>query len=80
MTSTQTKDVAKEADPNVEPYPCMECGLDNNYMYCAECLTKHCPVEDCPDAECLMCSIRDCPQGCELHYHHDGCICDMPVR
>lgn len=24
-------------------------------------------------AECMACGTRDCPQGHELHYHHDGC-------
>lgn len=23
--------------------------------------------------ECEACSVRDCPWGDELHYHHDGC-------
>jgi len=27
----------------------------------------------CPVDECSMCSVRDCPVGEPLHYHHDGC-------
>lgn len=33
----------------------------------------HPPTVDCPDLECLVCGIRDCPHGEPLHYHHDGC-------
>ena len=29
----------------------------------------------CKVDECLLCSIRDCPDGEPLHYHHDGCPC-----
>src|SRR5215469_8247999 len=28
---------------------------------------------ECPDLECLVCGVRDCPHGEPLHYHHDGC-------
>jgi PHP family Zn ribbon phosphoesterase len=33
----------------------------------------HPATNECPDQECVLCSIRDCPGGCELHYHHDCC-------
>ena len=23
--------------------------------------------------ECEKCGERDCPFGCDMHYHHDGC-------
>lgn len=33
----------------------------------------HPATEDCPIGDCSICSVRDCPGGSELHYHHDGC-------
>jgi len=36
-------------------------------------LPTHPPTADCPDLECLVCGVRDCPHGEPLHYHHDGC-------
>jgi hypothetical protein len=33
----------------------------------------HPPTDQCPDPECMVCGIRDCPHGEPLHYHHDGC-------
>lgn len=27
----------------------------------------------CPDAECEICGMFDCPENDPLHYHHDGC-------
>lgn len=27
------------------------------------------------DDECMACSVRDCPSGEPLHYHHNGCPC-----
>jgi len=33
----------------------------------------HPPTDVCPDYECSMCAIRDCPWHEPLHYHHDGC-------
>lgn len=30
-------------------------------------------ISNCPNDECLICGIRDCPRGEALHYHHDGC-------
>jgi hypothetical protein len=33
----------------------------------------HPATADCPDMECLVCGIRDCPLQEPLHYHHDGC-------
>ena len=35
-------------------------------------------AETCPVDECEACSVRDCPHGEPLHYHHDGCpACDV---
>lgn len=28
---------------------------------------------DCPVSECMTCSLRYCPHGEPLHFHHDGC-------
>jgi hypothetical protein len=36
-------------------------------------VAEHPPTAECPDMECFYCSLRDCPSGCSLHYHHDGC-------
>lgn len=33
----------------------------------------HPPTDQCPDQECMVCGVRDCPHGEPLHYHHDGC-------
>lgn len=30
-------------------------------------------VRTCPVDECLVCSIRECPEQEPLHFHHDGC-------
>jgi len=27
----------------------------------------------CAVEECMICSVRDCPDNEPLHYHHDGC-------
>lgn len=35
-------------------------------------------VDTCPNDECLVCGVRDCPDDEPLHYHHDGCpACDV---
>jgi hypothetical protein len=36
-------------------------------------VADHPPVDACTEDDCVICSMRDCPEGCELHYHHDGC-------
>ena len=30
-------------------------------------------IDTCPVEECMLCSVRDCPDNEPLHYHHDGC-------
>lgn len=35
-------------------------------------------IETCPNEECCICSIRDCPSDEPLHYHHDGCPACWP--
>lgn len=35
----------------------------------------HPPTDECPDPECMVCAVRDCPDQEPLHYHHDGCPC-----
>lgn len=30
-------------------------------------------IDTCPNDECMICGIRDCPHREPLHYHHDGC-------
>lgn len=38
----------------------------------------HPSADDCPDPECEICALRDCPFKEPLHYHHDGCpICSQ---
>lgn len=34
---------------------------------------KHDTEQASHEAECFICGTLDCPTGCELHYHHDGC-------
>lgn len=36
-------------------------------------IPNHPPTTKCPDQECMVCGVRDCPEGEPLHYHHDGC-------
>ena len=36
---------------------------------------EHPPTAQCPDMECMVCGMRDCPDQEPLHYHHDGCPC-----
>lgn len=33
----------------------------------------HPPTNECPDPECAVCSVRDCPHGDDMHYDDDGC-------
>lgn len=34
---------------------------------------NHMPTNECPDQECALCAIRDCPYHSAEHYWHDGC-------
>lgn len=34
---------------------------------------EHPSRDECPDEECSVCAVRDCPWHEPLHYHHDGC-------
>jgi hypothetical protein len=36
-------------------------------------IPTHPPTDECPDLECCVCGMRDCPHEEPLHYHHDGC-------
>ncbi|MDE2100886.1 MAG: hypothetical protein KGL39_26805 [Patescibacteria group bacterium] len=37
-------------------------------------IMNHPSANECEDPEeCLICSMRDCPNREPLHYHHDGC-------
>lgn len=36
-------------------------------------INDHPTTNVCPDQECELCSIRDCPFKNAFHYHHDGC-------
>lgn len=36
-------------------------------------IPTHLPTSECPDPECMVCGMRDCPHEEPLHYHHDGC-------
>lgn len=45
-----------------ESYPSIEIELETHPETC-----------NCPDLECNLCGIRDCPSSNDLHYHHDGC-------
>lgn len=38
-----------------------------------QAISNHLPTNICQDYECGLCGVRDCPFGCELHYHHDHC-------
>ena len=66
------------SQPQADGLPCSMCddGTRPNKQSkacdkCQEVLDKHPATQDCPDAECALCGIRDC--GEPLHYHHDGC-------
>lgn len=41
-----------------------------SHGYCKKCSGN---IETCPNDECAVCSVRDCPGQDLLHYHHDGC-------
>lgn len=45
---------------------------DQSIHYFAES-ANHISTDQCPDVECELCSIRDCPYHDLIHYHHDGC-------
>ncbi len=36
-------------------------------------ISGHPAAVDCPDMECVICGVRDCPTAEPFHYHHDGC-------
>lgn len=41
-------------------------------------LSSHPKTDSCPDPECILCSMRDCPKGCNMHYDKNGCpACDL---
>ncbi len=41
----------------------------------------HPPTSECPDAECAVCAIRDCPHQAAEHYWADGCpACTGPPQ
>jgi hypothetical protein len=47
--------------------------LDHSYEQLASKVQSHPTREQCEQAECLICGIRDCPKGEPLHYDKDGC-------
>jgi hypothetical protein len=61
-------------DPWLEHYPCpahrQEC---KQAAPCQHVIDAHPATNDCPDMECVICSLRDCPLKCASHYEHDGC-------
>jgi hypothetical protein len=32
--------------------------------------------DECYAIECMACARVLCPKHCELHTHHDGCVCE----
>jgi len=45
---------------------------------CKHIIDAHPPTDDCPDAECMICGMRDCPRGEPMHYDKDGCpVCSF---
>lgn len=36
-------------------------------------IASHPSTKDCPEPECFVCAVRDCPYGEPLHYDKDGC-------
>ena len=58
---------------NMPPY-CdhAEC-VDRYYALMRLRAVDHVPTNECPDSECPLCAIRDCPHQCLEHYWHDGC-------
>jgi hypothetical protein len=42
---------------------------------CSEEYLDNCTgnIDTCQNDECMICSIKDCPEDDALHYHHDGC-------
>lgn len=40
---------------------------------CVHRIAVHVPTNECDDGECMICSMRDCPDGNEMHYDKDGC-------
>src|SRR5271155_3986758 len=52
-----------------KPSACINCGVMDCMLYDA----SHPSTLTCLEEECILCSHRDCPKGCELHYHRDGC-------
>lgn len=50
-----------------------ENSLSNDYSNLNQVLHEHLATINCQEQECVLCSMRDCPSGSDLHYHHDGC-------
>ena len=36
-------------------------------------IATHPVIEDCPDANCMVCSVRACPSREALHFSKNGC-------
>lgn len=53
------------------PWLCQDCLRPVGHGQCDTC--THPPTHECPDEECMLCGLRDCPLDEPLHYHHDGC-------
>ena len=75
-TDTMRNIPVAAAQPKVtEPVSDAERYMDENTTKeeRAAIMAAHPPTDACPDPECVLCSMRDCPAGCELHYDKDGC-------
>jgi hypothetical protein len=47
--------------------------MDEDIARLLSAVESHPATDACPDQECDVCSVRDCPYHDPLHYHHDGC-------
>lgn len=71
------------------PHICQKCGNDDckgksrlveglmdeepEKCFYYEYKWNHPPYIKCDTDECTICSLRDCPKGEPLHFHHEGC-------
>ena len=71
LASDVTEQKAETDDEWPREWICPE--LKCSDPMCEHVLAAHPVSTDCPDAQCLICSARDCPSSFIAHYDNDGC-------
>ena len=73
MADENKDDLLCPVDESDAPYCNHEDCFNRWNQYQINLAANHMPTNECPDQECSLCAIRDCPNQCAEHYWHDGC-------